>query len=196
MNDIKWGKFYKISKQELDNVVKKSMSLTQVLQGLQINYSSGSNFDKLKKLLDFYQVDYKHISIGIHHAKGKSNLANIKRTPLNEILIENSKFKNSTSLKKRLLREGILKNICDVCGLSDEWNGQKLVLQMDHINGKHSDNRLENLRIICPNCHTQTKTYAGRKFYLEEIRKCKNCKKPRHRNSKSGLCFECYNEQK
>lgn len=57
---------------------------------------------------------------------------------------------------------GLIKNICSVCGQLPEWNGKPLVLQLDHINGIFDDNRLENLRIICGHCHSQTDTFAGR----------------------------------
>ena len=52
--------------------------------------------------------------------------------------------------------------LCGICGLGPEWNGMVLVLQIDHINGDSTDSRLENLRFLCPNCHSQTETFAGR----------------------------------
>ncbi len=64
------------------------------------------------------------------------------------------------NLKKRILDEGLLKEECVLCGQNNLWNGMKLVLQLDHINGNNKDNRIENLRILCPNCHTQTETFC------------------------------------
>lgn len=90
----------------------------------------------------------------------KASLAKRNR-PLEEILVENSNYTNNSSLKKRLLEEGLLKYECYECHIS-EWNGKPLSLQLDHINGNNSDNRLENLRFLCPNCHSQTETFSGR----------------------------------
>lgn len=59
--------------------------------------------------------------------------------------------------------EGLLKEECVLCGQNNIWNGKKLVLQLDHKNGNNKDNRIENLRILCPNCHTQTETYCRNK---------------------------------
>ena len=66
-----------------------------------------------------------------------------------------------THIKLRLLRAGLLQNRCEQCGLS-EWQGKPLSVYIDHINGVRGDNRLENLRMLCPNCHSQTETYSGR----------------------------------
>ena len=64
-------------------------------------------------------------------------------------------------LKTRLIREGYLEYKCNECGIN-EWNGNRLGLELDHISGVRSDNSLENLRLLCPNCHSQTHTFRGR----------------------------------
>lgn len=71
------------------------------------------------------------------------------------------KLKNSATIKRRLVEAGIPSQ-CAICGLIPEWNGMHLVLQLDHIDGNHNNNYLENLRLICPNCHSQTPTFTGR----------------------------------
>lgn len=68
----------------------------------------------------------------------------------------------SSSLKKRLISAGVLPDKCDECGLGRLWQGRELSLQLDHVNGDSNDHRLSNLRILCPNCHSQTETYAGK----------------------------------
>ena len=86
------------------------------------------------------------------------------RTPtltLEELLVEEGTAYTSSAIKKRILQAELLVNECSVCGLLPEWNGKKLTLQLDHINGEATDWRIENLRMICPNCHTQTDTFCG-----------------------------------
>ena len=78
--------------------------------------------------------------------------------PLARILAES---KSGVSIKRRLLEAGLLKNECDECGLTS-WRGQHLSIQLDHRNGVGDDHRLENLRMLCPNCHSQTPTFGTR----------------------------------
>jgi hypothetical protein len=79
--------------------------------------------------------------------------------PLETLLVKDSPVVNKTHLKKRLIKEGHLKNKCDWCGIGPKWRGRPMTLEMDHINGDNSDNRLKNLRILCLNCHSQTPTF-------------------------------------
>lgn len=81
-----------------------------------------------------------------------------------------------THLKMRLMAAGLLQPVCTECGINT-WRGKPLSLELDHINGDKHDNRLENLRLLCPNCHSQTATYAGRNKHvhphrLAELRSC------------------------
>jgi hypothetical protein len=76
-----------------------------------------------------------------------------------EEALANSKAR--ITIKRHLLRAGIIVNRCDWCGLSD-WRGLPLSIQIDHVNGIHDDHRVENLRMLCPNCHSQTDTFAGK----------------------------------
>ena len=77
---------------------------------------------------------------------------------LDELLVERSTTASST-VRKRLIAEGLRPRKCEICGIS-EWLGQPVRLELDHINGEHTDNRLVNLRVLCPNCHSQTETFA------------------------------------
>jgi len=106
--------------------------------------------------------------------------------PLEKILVENSSFSRS-HLKKRLIKNGLLEKKCQICGMEPTWNNNPLSLVLDHINGVNNDNRIENLRLLCPNCNSQTSTFAGRQlkkqFYCSECHKvisrwgerCRSC---------------------
>lgn len=138
-------------KEELIQLVKESSSLTEILRK-QGKATSGAAFTVLKSKLEEYGIPYFFI-------KEKSIP---KEIPLSEILKENRPYL-SNRLKKRLIQEGLKENVCEICGQKAEWNNMPLQLQLDHINGNHNDNRLENLRIICPNCHTQTETFGNKR---------------------------------
>lgn len=82
-------------------------------------------------------------------------------TPISEYLKRGTKARRH-NIKRRLLAEELLTNECAVCGLGPEWNGRELVLVLDHVNGINDDYRLRNLRMLCPNCDSQSPTFAGR----------------------------------
>ena len=84
-----------------------------------------------------------------------------KTKSLDEILVEDSSYDCTSSLKKRLFKEGVKEQKCECCGIS-EWLGKPIALELHHINGVHNDNRIENLQILCPNCHSQTNNYCGK----------------------------------
>jgi 5-methylcytosine-specific restriction endonuclease McrA len=85
-----------------------------------------------------------------------------KRKHSNEMIFcENSKYPRH-KLKERIIKENLIEYSCSICGNNGNWNEKKLPLHIDHQNGKNNDNRLENLRFLCPNCHSQTDTYSGK----------------------------------
>ena len=89
--------------------------------------------------------------------RSKNNI----KVPTNEILDGLHPQYQTLKLKKRLIREGIKENKCEICGIT-EWNELPISMQLDHIDGNSRNHRLNNLRMLCPNCHSQTDTYCGK----------------------------------
>ena len=94
-----------------------------------------------------------------HKATKRGEITTRARSLPVAVLLATSKSR--AAVRRRLLSEGILENVCQGCGLT-EWCGRPISMHIDHINGKRHDHRLENLRMLCPNCHSQTPTYGGR----------------------------------
>ena len=149
------SKVYQISDKEFKGLIKKSNSYSDVLRALGLNTKGGSSTDILKKRIRELNCSISHFNKGIKPS-------NNAKYSLDEILVENSTYMNIRSLKDRIVREKRLEYKCAMCGNKGIWNGQKLSLQLDHINGVHNDHRIENLRFLCPNCHSTTETYAGK----------------------------------
>lgn len=123
-------------------------------------------------------------------SKMQSGLVNFHpRYTLDEILCEHSPYTNRGQIKSKLIRAGLLKEVCEQCGCGPTWNGKSLVLVLDHINGINDDYRLENLRLLCPNCNSQTDTFSGRKG-----RYCR-CGHRITRWSETGMCRVCINKE-
>ncbi len=154
---MKRSRVWTVDRSNLEDIVKMSKSITNVLRELGYsNPRAGRNRSDLINRLIQERIDYSHFD-GTRRAP-----SNIEKYSLSEILIENSPYRCDHHLKKRLVKSGLLEYKCSECGLTDMWNGKPLKLHLDHKNGNHRDYRLENLRFLCPNCHSQTETYAGK----------------------------------
>ncbi|MDP1845969.1 MAG: HNH endonuclease [Candidatus Moranbacteria bacterium] len=146
------------TEQQLRQAVKVSKSFRQVLRELNLKMAGG-NYAQLKKYLKFYKVDTKHFT-GQGWNKGLRGIGK-PLIKLEDILVRNSDFQ-SFKLKKRLFAEKIKSQQCEMCGWNKRSKDGRLPLELDHINGESSDNRLENLRVLCPNCHSLQPTHRGR----------------------------------
>lgn len=144
--------------EQLIIAVQNNHSIAGVIGALGL-VPAGGNYQTISRHIRRLQLDTSHFT-GQRHLKGKANPW-VKRRPLSEILVENSDYTTTHHLRIRLIKEHVLINSCYECGIST-WQGKPLSLHLDHINGVRTDNRIENLRLLCPNCHSQTPTYAGK----------------------------------
>lgn len=146
---------WKLSKEEIQEKVNDCNSISDMLVAFGYNRSSGSMGKVMKEVIQEYNIDISHFRpFRRTHQKPKYTL--------DEILVPNSPYTNISQLKKRILKAGLLKYECECCGNAGEWNGKPLVLQLDHRDGDHSNHSIENLRFLCPNCHSQTDTFSGK----------------------------------
>ncbi len=148
----------KMTEEKLREAIVNVQSIAGALQIMNMSVTT-ANYRAFHKMVKQHKLDTSHF-LGQAHLKNKAR--NIKTTKsLDEILVENSEYLNSSYLKSRLLKSNKLEYRCYVCSLH-EWLGKAISLQLDHINGVPNDHRIENLRLLCPNCHSQTETFAGK----------------------------------
>lgn len=153
----------KYSDNELIEAVKNSFSVAETCRILGIR-PNGGNYKTLK-------FKMKELNVDISHFTGQAwnqgiRFRNFKpKKELSEVLVQDSSYRNSNCLKKRLLDEGLKEYKCECCN-NTEWMGEPIKLELHHINGDNTDNRLENLQLLCPNCHSMTDTFRKGKSAL------------------------------
>ena len=125
---------------------------------------TNENIELLKNELEEQKIDYSALP----------NKTILEKQSIDDILVEDSNYQSS-KLKKRLIEAGLKDNRCEICGNTGEWQDKPLTLQVHHINGNHRDNRIENLQILCPNCHTQTENYGTKN--IKKHNHCADCGK-------------------
>lgn len=158
---------YKFEKEELSKIVMGVLSIAEVCRRLDMK-AVGGNYKTLKKYFKLYDIDTSHFT-GQGWNVGEKFTNFSKSYTLEEILIENSPYTSSNHLRIRLIKEGVKEDRCEKCKIVD-WCGEPLSFHLDHINGDNTDNRIENLKILCPNCHSQTPTYCKSKKKINKVK--------------------------
>lgn len=149
----------KYSREMLAPIVASCNSVAEVLKKLGLDHKAGGNYRFIQGKIRAHGLSMEHFK-GAGWAKGL-RLSGKIRVPNEALFVENcAHFLNGARMKERLVRLGWAYQ-CQACGLS-EWLGRPLTLHLDHINGINNDNRFENLRFLCPNCHQQTETWGNR----------------------------------
>src|SRR3954454_17827968 len=151
-------------------VIAESRTYSDALRRLGLR-PAGGNHAAIKKYAARWGISTAHFD----HDTARVDHLRRPRKPLREILVDGSTYHRG-HLKRRLLAEGLKQPRCELCGQDETWRGRPMALILDHINGVPNDNRLENLRIVCPNCAATFDTHCGRKNRLERVqRKCLRC---------------------
>lgn len=156
---IKMNKRY--LKENFENAVKSSISIKEALAVLGLR-AAGGNYNVFHKYVKLYKIDISHFdNMKAIYEKSIGKSVAERKIPLELCLVENSTY-DRTDLKRRLYSEGLKERKCELCSQGEEWQGKKMSLILDHKNGVHNDNRIENLRIVCPNCNATLDTHAGK----------------------------------
>lgn len=160
------NKFYKLTDNEFIDLVKSSLNIAEVL--FKLGYSVKGNS------WGYSQVKQRMADLNLNgfNFRGKSAFKKQhleKQIPSEELLVKNSQHGRNI-LRRHIIKNNLLPYKCAICECTDEWQGKPLSLQLDHINGINNDNRIENLRFLCPNCHSQTDTYGSKNSKITETK--------------------------
>lgn len=156
------SQYRKFGKEYLLEIISKSSSLREVILAYGLSPNGQGGYSSLHKICEEWDINLDEIKWQAYKQRA---IGGNKRLTQEEAL-KKFFFKGSgsttTNLKKYCFRFNLIPYECARCGNPGEWNDNKLTLQLEHKNGVHSDNTLNNLEFLCPNCHSQTITFAGK----------------------------------
>lgn len=169
---------WSIPSEEFKKIIKESYSFNEVSK--KSGFKHAGNSSTVKKRIKEENIDTTHF-LGIYVTKGKKIDTNGgKNYPkLEDLLKKNNGYNiQGQRLKKKLIKANIFEDICFDCKIGPIWNNKPITLQLEHIDGDHDNNELSNLRILCPNCHSQTTTWCAtknKKIFNDNYQKYKKC---------------------
>lgn len=171
----------KLDKDAFRQAVADNISIAGVLRQLG-RAAVGSNYRLVHRWVKKLDLDTSHWKGSAHGTTQQRKLA------WSEVLVTNSDRKITARLKRRMIKEGLLVEKCAICGMGPTWQGKPLTLILDHENGVRNDHRIENLRLVCPNCDSQLDTFCGRNRKPAEVPRC-TC--GRSKGKRSDSCRHC-----
>ena len=177
-----------LTKEEKEKIVSESFSIAECLRKMKRS-SRGGNYKTFHRYRVLYNLDVSHFTGQKTNIGNKNNQNSTK--PVEFYLHKNCHTTiKSKKLINMLIESGYKNNECECCHIT-EWCGKQITFQLHHIDGDHYNNELENLQVLCPNCHSQTENFCGKKLKRNKKKYCKDCGKEISKYSKSGLCNKC-----
>jgi hypothetical protein len=167
------------------DLIKTSYSICEVCKKANISITTG-NYDTIKKIIAKYNIDISHFKRQ-YDKKCKPQKIEIDK------VLNNEHYISAYKLKKLLIKNGLKEEVCESCGLT-EWLGKKIPLQLHHIDGNKYNNNFDNLKILCPNCHTFTETWCGKNIKKVQQRYCSVCGKAIEKGDGKYCSIECRNK--
>ena len=170
--------FSEYSDEELKDIIAQCSNIAHMLLTLKLN---NVYHYKIKEFIDNNKISTSHFKL-------------VQKNQYHYTPSNGKTIRSQSNFKKNLIKEEKLINKCAICNIEPIWNNKPLILHLDHINGDHHNNDLSNLRLVCPNCHSQTDTYTGRNNKLKEPKRrpCSECKTNRvTEKNNNGICVQC-----